>query len=477
MAFCVSGFAIETIKASSKLPKPMLYTGPVEKVEPLYYQEVMTPDHGKTIIPLGPQRPYHSTLQKRINGTMQYDAFETPAGGGAPGEGVYNSAMLPTQPGARWYYGDGLDYPNAITHMNKLRTAGVAADGIDVEWYVGTSSTMSQIALFTYNDAYSEVSDPTAPVPPSAIPSSGNTGVVFTFASITGPSVLYANLDVSSLNSGAGFAMPTGNDGWYQCVIANTYSPLVYPTTAYCMFWGTQGTNPGFGGHFAYGDGNGSSGSQGTTYLWSWGYQTFAMPTTGTVTRGTTIGSAVNVANLRGVAGSSVQVTQALQSLLSRNNAEITVTCQLDPSAAASTAVNELRPILVGKANSSPLATSTMVVSMQNQTTTSYDAVYSAPAKNSNVTGGTDGDWIWTVSPSKAGYTSPNAPYSSLSTPDQYIGTDANGNRFVNVRVGVKQLLPSLLGWKLTVNQLQVNVNAYGPGNFNPTVGFSTNRG
>jgi len=481
MAMCVFGMA--SVPKASRPVKPILDTAAVKTVVPAYYQEVMTPDNGKTIIPLGPKMPYvESPFRKMARANAQYDAYEGSAADPTlPGEGQYKTEAFPNSLGGddvsgyRWYLGDTFDYPNSIHHVNRFRTAGVAADNIDFLFRVNSTSTsVASIEFFTYNDSFNEISNPTAPTSPTTVPAAGNTGVIYTFATPLTAGTYRMNPDTSTLNSGAGFTMPTGTDGWYQVVFANATSPsLVYATSVQPEWWGTQGNNPGLAGRWSFSDGNGSTGSQGTTYVFDWGSSVYGLATAGTVTRGTTIGSAVNVANLTGTAGSSVQVTQALQSLLSRNNAEITVTCNV-PATYATANLNVLKVMLVAKANATPLASSTFSVSLLNNTSGSYDAVYSAPAKNSNFPGGTDGDWIQTISPVWSGNTTFLAgPSGNLATIPNYV----NGSNNVNVRVGVKQLLPSLLGWKLTVNLLYVDADQYGPENFSPSICFATNRG
>jgi len=495
MAMCVFGMAVQTVHA----PKPMLWKGPVEAAVPAYYQEVMSPDNGKTLIPLGPKLAYHAPDHKKMaRANAQYDAYEGQAADPTlPTDGQYETAAFPnalggdSTSGYRWYYGPTFDYPNSIHHVNKFRTAGINADNIDFLFHVNPDTTdLNSIEFFTYNDSYNEVGDPHTFAFSAAQPSAGNTGVIFTFATpINAPSGTYPsgrtfrmNVDVSTLQSGAGFQMPSGNDGWSQVVFANATSPsLVYPSNVQPMWFGTQGTNPSMAGRWAYADGNGSSGSQGTEYYWDWSSGYWASPTSGTVTRGSSpaVGTAINVAQLSGTAGSSVVVTQALQSLISRNNAEITVTCTLDAAAYGNPLLNQYQPIVVGKANAAPLASSTFVVQMLNNTTSTYNTVYTSVAKTSNAPGISDGDWIRSVSPvwTASTYVAPDAPYNALGKITDYIATDANGVRTSSVKIGAKQLTPTLLSWKLTVNLLYINADEYGPGNTSPSICYSTNRG
>jgi len=477
-----------TFSYAELAPEPRAVAG-AEKVTVASYQEVFTPDGGKTIIPLGPRVRYAvSSYQMRKNGAMIFDAFEGqlyPGGDPTiPSEGQYNSAAFPNIYGGnaidgyRWFFGNSFSYTNSVHHIARLATQGKSADGIDLAFRLNPDTTaLEHIAIFTYNDALSEVGDPTSAVPPTSPPSSANVGVLFTLATpLDAPHATYPSgricrfsVDTSSLQSGAGFAMPSGNDGWVQIMFVNQDSPFLLASNVQPAFWGTQGGNPGLAGRWAYCP-NGVQ-VNGTTKFWmDWG-GLYAMPVSGTVTRGTGVGSAVDVTKLRGVAGQTVQVTQALQSLLSRNNAEITITCAFPPGAPEGAALNQLRPMLVAKANASPLASSTFSVSLLNTSTSAYDLVYTAPAKNT----GADGDWVWTTGPNY-NWTAPAAPYSNLGHISSYVATDAGGNQSVNVRVGAKQLLPSLLGWRLTINELFLTLSDKGPINLFPSIAFSSNR-
>jgi len=474
-----------------------------------WYQPVITADGGKHWMPLGGR--IYANFQHRFATTDLTDAYEGKdfGAGYTATDGKYNTAAFPYSgggtPGSRWTLtsgGNPIHMANAWSHFNKVNGSGQSATSWDNVTNVNTGSTdLNYVLLATYNDTMNEVVDPTIiqTQAAGAVPTLSNTGVLLHFST----PITAGFWHLSGSFPGAPLAMPTGSDGWFQQVFCNTDPTAGLTSANYASWvapgwWSTQGMNPSMNGRYILKDGSFAGASYGSTFFSDFAPPLYGVPTSGTVTRGSNpaVGTpldATMLANMRATAGSAFTVTQALQSLLSRNNAEVTVSCNFfaggsttaagaaDTGAIASTSLNQLRPVLVAKANATPLATSTFSVSLKNQVSGSFDAVYTAPAKNAGGPNGF-GDWITTAGPSydKTNYTNGTAgqpqfpaPYDALGKPSDYLYTDANAKRAVDVRVGVKQLLPSLLGWKLTINLLYVEAGNFGPYPRVPSMGFS----
>jgi len=499
MALCVFGFA--QVRTMHPPQRQLISTADAIDVTPTTMQPVITYDGGKHIYPTGPAVPcVKPDHQNRAHNGVIFDSYEGGRTGdnSLPTDGQYDTAAFPcalggdSTSGYRWYYGNGFNYPEFYHHVNHLAQAGVGAKRYDALIRIngGIGSTMSDLFVFTYNDTNNELDNPASPTFTFAVPSAANAGVHYNFATPlsdngnAGGQTWRVNSDLSTFNGGAGLTMPTNKDGWIQELFAQAYDAGTNTITTFTngqpMQFGTQGSNGSMTGRWSFSNSDGTTDPSGFTYYWDWSSGYPAMVTSGTVTRGTTIGAAIAPADISGGA-TFVSVTQALQAILSRNNAEITVTVTLNPATYATANLNMARLIVYGKANASPVATSTWTMSLQRNATAvnpgQFDSVLTSTTHTANYTGSSTGDWVPGVSPvwSGSAYVSANAPYSNLIQIPNYVTDDGAGNRTAVARVGVKQLAPSLLGWKLTVNLMYLDCDQYGPASEAPGMGFFDN--
>jgi len=508
MAMCAFGLAAPVHNMGRLKVTPVLYTGPVVPAVPTYIQKVITYDNGKHVIPLGPQIPYvPSNFKKMLRSTYMYDTYEgvrtTSANdNNLTSDGQYGTRSFPCPgastgvEGSSWVFSVAsgqLEFPNTISHMVKTISAGGGTYGwLDTRVFLSSDSTpVSDMFVFTYNDNMSEIQDQSAFVFAATTPASGNAGVRLTFATPLAAGTSYRiNTDVSSL----ALAMPSSATGWVQQIFAAAVDPntnaITYASHVQPLWWGTQGINKSFQGRDLLANSDGTTASDTTWYNWDFGGY-YAMPTSSTVNRGLGAPYAGNVANLKGTAGTNEVITQKRQAIASANNAELEVVCTLDPAGQASTLLNQIRPVVVAKANNTGSGTPTMTVSMKNVVSGLFENVRTGPPVTGNFPGGTDGDYLNCVSPTNylvTGYTPSTwgtghpelAPYDSLSritdatgTVSNWIADDGAGNRTVTVRVAAKQPAPALAGWKLTVNMVYVEFDEFGPDNLGPRIALS----
>ena len=413
------------------------------------------------VIPNGPKIRYHdpSHISNRI-GNLIFDAFEgnSTTGGNpdAPTDLNYLEHFLPDYPdGTRWYNG-----PTWVNTLYAQRMEGVfpgqagkSALGLDDMVYVNTGgNNVTDVLVFTSNDPF----DPNNPMPPTNF---GN-GVDLNFGTGLAAGGWYFNVDLTLLSPP--FDMPTTGQGWYEHILASSVTNGV-PTeasSAQPLLWGTKVGNASTLGKYQYADGDSSgtgAGRNGTLQtLWDYSTGLDGTVTAYTVTRGVEQGTH-DPNNLNGNPGQSAVVLQKVQFSPALNNAEIVATVLLDPNTDPTTAnLRLLRAIVRAKANALPLNKADYNISLYNYSTSKYDVVFDGHPTNPA------GDGDLTICAS--------VPVSSIAN---YI-TGSGSSRTVQVKVGMKQLVPIIIGWKMGVNLITVDAADAGPDPLGPATAFST---
>jgi len=451
---------------------PKVFKGAIKKVYPLTIQHVMR--MGNRVIPTGPVMPYHpSDHQMRRVGSLIFDAFEgnstTNGNPDAPTDGLYGETFIPTAPGNRWFFGEGfVNTALSRRYWNVFPgTAGKSATGIDFLVHnnaAPNTGNITEILFFTSGDAF----DPDNPVAPTTF----NDGVKLTYTAILPGSSIYSNVDLST----GPLLMPSGTSGWYQMIIASgddVDGNPIEANAAQPFYWGTKALNPSVVSDLEYmdGTGDGTDRTGNIDQLFTWDFGNYSTPTSYTIGRGVET-STHDVSRLTGTPGQNVVVSQRPQASPTFNNAEVTAVVTLDPLTAATTSLRLLRPIIVAKANSIPLANSVMTVSMFNTTTNAFDVIYQGPAQNSGANG-----TVLSPLPALQGLTIPNLPgfpSPAIANIPKYIAT-VGTNRTVTLKIGVRHPKPAVAGWNLTINKIQVVASTIGPNPVAPGVAFSTN--
>ncbi len=423
------------------------------RVQPIAIQKVRFIDRTH-YIPLGPVVPYQDFLTANRVGNLLYDAYEGAVqgdGSDIPTDGLYGETFLPESPGNRWTLGDDYVETYSAYHMDKIAgTPGTPAQGIDfLMKNNATGDTVTAIGFFTSDDPL----DPNAPVAPSTF----NDGIILSYSGISAGSFIYSNVDLTT--SGITLTMPSTSQGWYSMIIAsaNNNGTLTQASSAQPGRWGTKVYNPSQTNNLAFQDGDGTAGTQDGTLntLFDWTFSYRGTASAYTITKGVET-STHDVTRLQGTAGQSVIVNQRFQFVASLPNAEVTATVTLDP-ATPTTSLHLLRAVVKAKANALPFQdpSCVMTTSLFNRATGTWTVV--DQRKPTNASG--DG----------AFFKAPSIPVADIPN---YINTADNT---VQVRLGVRQLKPVILGWNLTVNQLSVDVGQVGPDPLTPAVAFSSN--
>ncbi|HVT13463.1 MAG TPA: hypothetical protein VHE55_14460 [Fimbriimonadaceae bacterium] len=433
----------------------------MKRVVPLFIQPIQK--IGNKIIHVGPKVPYVENHHYRRIGNLIFDSYEGNSTNGGnpdvPTDGLYGETFIPTAPGNRWYFGDDFYCPYSVTHYTNVfpGQAGKDALGFDFVMHVNAATatdpnpqSVTVVDVVMSGDGF----DVNNPMPPTNYLN----GVELTYGAIAPGSFIYSNVDLTA----SPLPMPTSTNGWYAILFATgldgSGNPIECPN-AQPLYWGTKVLNPSVVDQYEYLDGDSSFGSQTGTadQLFTFQFGSYGTASDYTVTRGNEQGTH-DVAKLQGTPGSDVVVQQALQSVLSFNNAEVTATIQLDPSVVVSN-LTLLRGVVVAKANAIPLndPSAKMVMYMKNNTTGAYDVVKTiTPVINA----GTDGTLI----------IAPSIPITNIS---KYINTNVSPPT-VSLRFAVKHARPALLGWRLTINYMSVDYDTIGPDPLAPSLAFST---
>lgn len=459
--YCKSSVALTVLalgaigSAQIAIPKPVLAPGPLRRAEPIYMQRVRRID-AHHMLHLGPKIPYSPPLFHALRvGSLIFDAFEGNSTNNAnpdvPTDGLYGETFIPSSPGSRWFNGNTWDNPFCETFYTNIfpGTVGKTATGFDFLVYNNpTGNTITEVVVFTSGDTFN-IATPAPPV-------DFNDGVELTYGGLT-PGGWYSNVDLTTLP----LVMPTTTSGWFGIIFATGDDPVsgnpIEASSCQPLLWGTKVLNPSQVSQYEYLDGMGTAGTQtGTpTNLFSFQTGKFSTPTSYTVTRGTETSAHMAAGFLTGQAGNDVVVLQHLQPVTTFNNAEISATVTLDPTTAPTANLVLLRAIVIAKANAIPVTdpTAKMTISMLNNSTGLFDTVFSGPPINA----GTDGTLIMC----------PSIPVANIAN---YI----SATNTVQIKVGAKHGLPAITGWKLTVNEIQVDASALGPDPLCPSLAFST---
>jgi len=464
MALCATGLSqtaqkahpVQPVRLTSANIKNLGYVN-IKSIQPIMIV-------GNREVPLGPPIPYtNSNVHSRQNGALLVDSAELT---GSPlnttdteyGEdwSTWNFGSGTLGETGRWYL------PGCFAYTASPYTGGnpsfKSAYGIDIPalCYSSnaagyTNTSLQYIDVFTCNDTYTA----------GGVPSSNNAGLKITLATAIAP----GNVGIVSVNLTAGFAMPTGNYGWYaMAFLNNTFTGTINASSecknAQSLQWGTKPGDATYAeADFALdGDSSMTDGSQVGSFGYYDGYEeeNYATVASYTITRGTETSAHAN-ANLSHTAGSDVVVKQKVQGAISNNNAEITAVLNL-PSYSASDVM--LRAEVIATSNAIPLngTTSRMQMLMYNYVTANYDLVKTiTPIINASSNGGSDGTWILADT---AGAYGKVAPQNGNPISD-YVNT-SGATPQATVRFGVRNDHPGSPVWNLTCNYITVQYGTWG---------------